>query len=182
MPIAIIDTPFDKKHFFSTIIDGLVMGSFHCLEFSAANLNQIPVLTLRDKTFVAVGNMMVKTYLQGWVIIFQVGGSAASIPIAIVVVDEIENVQKRLNDLLKLPEVVIETERKIYLETDTSEPIGLQTTSIKIPSQMLNIYAFKMGDFEGSWVNTEEYKNVNENDISIIIPLDMIDDPRDKKL
>lgn len=179
MPFKILDADFDKSSFTPIILDGAVMGTFLSLESGPSGLNPEPYITLRDKVVVAVDANITKSFAPCWLLMFQIGGSAVAVPIAMVVV---ENLEDFLEDLVKLftwPEVTINTERKLYLETDTSEPIGVQTSTTKIASSMLNIYAVRSGDFEGTWA--DQFRDQPPDDI--ITPLDTLpDDPRDKKL
>lgn len=180
MALKFIPLPYDSELMSSSIIDAQVMSTFLSIEFGYKDGNSEATITLRDKTIMAVDAMITKDLMPGLIAMFQVQGHAAAIPIAWVVVqDNCEQFMEDLQKIFEWQEVSIDTERKIYLETDTSEPIGVQRSYTVIASSMLDIFVIPTGDFGGSWVAD----NPNTPIYDIITHLDtMPDDPRDKKL
>lgn len=180
MALKFIPLPYDSELMSSSIIDAQVMSTFLSIEFGYKDGNSEATITLRDKTIMAVDTMITKDLMPGLLVIFQIQGHAAAIPIAWVgVQDDRERLMKDLQKIFEWPEVTIDTGRKIYLETDTSKPIGVQRSYTIIPSSMLDIFVVETGDFGGSWRADNQSNPIHD----IITHLDTLpDDPRDMKL
>lgn len=180
MPFQVIPVPFDMCAMSKLITDAQVMNAFLSVESGPGGNNPEPYVILRDKAVLGGQDAMIaRSFRPGWIVMFQIGGHAAAIPIAWAVVEDITALEGDLRKLFEWSEVTIETRRTIFSEVDTSEPIGVQTSTTKIATSVLNIFAIRTGNFEGSWA-------ADNRDVPVAFvttPLDTLDDdPRDKKL